>query len=177
MNREELYALVDIDDPSEFEYFENLADLLECDEDIPYDELYSLLREVDKGTLGMLIDDYFEEISDFLPEDDGELFLLMDQIRRSLKGLARGSEDENVLGGLTGELDRFRTWYSGSSEVICKDLATGEEQTCSLRDAIAAARLEKIDGERYSYDFEGCHDYKLDDYVMSFADMAAAAEE
>ena len=39
------------------------------------------------------------------------------------------------------------------------------------------SRLEKIDGDRYSYDFSQCIDYPLDEYIMSFADVAAAAEE
>lgn len=33
MNREQLYEYLDIDTPADFEYFENMAALLECEED------------------------------------------------------------------------------------------------------------------------------------------------
>ena len=35
MNREKLYEYLDIESPQDFEYFENMAALLECEEDIP----------------------------------------------------------------------------------------------------------------------------------------------
>ena len=102
MDRERLYEILDIEEPAEFDYFENIAALLECDENIGYEELYGLLQEVDKETLSMLIDNYFEELSDFLPEDDADFYLKIDQIRRSLVGLAKSSDDKNVLGTLAG---------------------------------------------------------------------------
>ena len=40
MDREELYELLDIDTPADFEYFENLAALLECEEYIEYEDMY-----------------------------------------------------------------------------------------------------------------------------------------
>lgn len=35
--------------------------------------------------------------------------------------------------------------------------------------------MEKLDGDKYYYDFERCRDYDLDDYLMSFADMIAVS--
>lgn len=113
MDRERLYEILDIEEPAGFDYFENIAALLECDENIGYEELYGLLQEVDKETLSMLIDNYFEELSDFLPEDDADFYLKIDQIRRSLVGLAQSSDDENVLGSLAEELDRFLQMVCG----------------------------------------------------------------
>ena len=175
MDRERLYEILDIEEPAEFDYFENIAALLECDENIGYEELYGLLQEVDKETLSMLIDNYFEELSDFLPEDDADFYLRIDQIRRSLVGLAKSSDDKNVLGSLAEELDRFRRWYAAESQVICSDLETGSDEIHPLRDALALARMEKLDGDKYYYDFERCRDYDLDDYLMSFADMIAVS--
>ena len=40
MDRDLLYQMLDIESPSDFQYFENLSDLLECDEYIEYDDLY-----------------------------------------------------------------------------------------------------------------------------------------
>ena len=45
MNREELYQLLDIDDPAEFQYFENLADFLECEEELDYDDVAELFHQ------------------------------------------------------------------------------------------------------------------------------------
>lgn len=39
MDRDELYELLDIEAPSDFEYFENLAALIECEEHIEFEEL------------------------------------------------------------------------------------------------------------------------------------------
>ena len=39
MNKRELYALLDIESPEEFEYFENLADYLECEEELDYTDV------------------------------------------------------------------------------------------------------------------------------------------
>lgn len=176
MNREELYQHLDIDEPAEFQYFENIAGLLECEVDIPYEELYALIEEVDKEVLADLINNYFEEVTDFVPGDEAEFYLLIDKIRLSLMGLAKNSDEENVLSNLVEELDRFRNWYSVESRVICTSILTGDETAEPLRDALTLARLEKIDGDKYSYDFSDCTDYKLDEYIMSFGDIVAAEE-
>ncbi len=176
MNTEELYNYLDIEEPEDFQYFENLALLFECEDEIKYDDLYFLLKNADRKTLAVLIDDYFEELSDFFPEDDTDFYLLMDKIRLSLKGLALGGDEENVISNLTEEIDRFRQWYSVSSEVICSAVDMGEERTETVRDAIALARLEKLGGEKFLYDFRNCEDYPLDEYIMSFADVAASEE-
>ena len=55
MDKEKLYELLDIDTPTDFQYFENLAALLECEEDIEEQVLYSLVEEVDKQVLSDLI--------------------------------------------------------------------------------------------------------------------------
>ena len=34
MTKQELYDLIDIDSPADFQYFENLAAFFECDEDL-----------------------------------------------------------------------------------------------------------------------------------------------
>ncbi len=185
MDKETLYKMLDIEEPGDFQYFENLAELLECDEYIEYEDLYSLLKDVDKETLAQLIHDYFEELSDFVPQDASELFLLLDKIKLSLIGMTKNSEEENVLAGLAEELDRFRIWYSLDSSVMCTPIgaeteSTGKTSTSeeehSLRDALAYSRLEKLDGDKYEYDFSRCIDYPIDEYIMSFGDIISAAE-
>ncbi len=178
MDREELYELLDIEEPADFEYFENLAALLECDEYIEFEDIYALMEGVNMESLITLIDNYFEEVTDFIPGDSPDVFLIMDNVKRSLMGLAKNSDQEdNILGNLAEEINRFRVWYSIDSEVIARNIADGTERPYTMRDAIGLARLEKIDGDKYEYDFTACLDYHLDEYIMSFGDVIAAENE
>lgn len=177
MDKEMLYNMLDIDEPADFQYFENISELLEYDGHIEYEDLYSLLRDVDKGVLAQLIHDYFEELSDFVPGDASELFLLLDKIKLSLIGMTKNSDEEKVLSNLTEELNRFRLWYSADSSVVCSAVGGGREEEHPLRDALAFSRLEGIGGDKYEYDFSACMDYPLDEYIMSFGDIISASEE
>ncbi len=89
MTKAEFYEILDIDSPEDFQYFENLAAFLECEEEPEYEDVAELVKEADKGTLAQLIGDYFEEISDFLPESETELYTIFDNVRRSLAGMSK----------------------------------------------------------------------------------------
>ena len=104
MDREELYELLDIEFPSDFEYFENLAALLECDEYIEFEEIYALMEGVNMDSLVTLVDNYFEEITDFIPGDSPDVYLILDNVKRSLMGLAKNADQEdNIIGNLAEE--------------------------------------------------------------------------
>ena len=97
MNKRELYALLDIESPEEFEYFENLADYLECEEELDYTDVAELFNGVDKDVLAQLCDNYFEEISGFVPGSQTEVFTIFENVRRALVGMCRNcSDDENL---------------------------------------------------------------------------------
>ena len=177
MNREELYQLLDIDDPAEFQYFENLADFLECEEELDYDDVAELFHQVDKDVLAQLVGDYFEEITDFVPDNETELFSIFENVRRALVGMCRNREDETVEAKLVDELERFRRWYSMENNAFYTELATMAEENVSLRDALVASRMENIGGTKYQYDFSECMNYPLDDYMVSLGDMVAMGEE
>lgn len=177
MDREELYELLDIDTPADFEYFENLAALLECEEYLEYEDIYALMDGIDKETFVGLVDNYFEEITDFIPGDAAELYTLLDKIKLSLMGLAKSCDEEELVNHLAEEVERFRKWYSMDSVVYCTSILTDREEEKTLRDALVLARLEGLDGEKYAYDFSKCYDYHLDEYIMSFGDIIAAASE
>ena len=119
MNREQLYEYLDIDTPADFEYFENMAALLECEEDIPYEEICVLIEDVDKDNLALLIDNYFEELSDFYPDGDDEFYMLMDKIRLSLSGMAKNSGEKNTMARRLSETHWFfralKSWTEKSS--------------------------------------------------------------
>ena len=176
MNYEELLNYLDIEDPAEFEYFEAMADLVECDEYIEQEALFGVFAKADKEMLSGLLDEYFEEITDGLPDDSDDMYTLLDQIRLYLTGLSANAEDEGDIRMLTDEFNRFRTWYSFESQVELSPEDGGYGDTVCLRDAITSARIEKLGGEKYRYDFNSALDYEIDSYTMSFAELAAIEE-
>ena len=105
MTKQELYELIDIDSPSDFQYFENLAAFLECDEELEYEDVAALIKDVEKDTLAQLIGDYFEEMSDFLPESETELYTIFDNVRRSLAGMSKSCDDDTTQTKLADELE------------------------------------------------------------------------
>jgi len=184
MKKDELYALLDISDASEFEYFEDLATLLECEDDLEENVLFELISGMDRNNLAILINNYFEEVTDFLPGDAAEVYGIFEKVKLALMGMARSCTDENgqltdetVLLNLVDELDRFRMWYSAESKVYCTSFGSGEEEVMSLRDALVQARTEKILGDKYEYDFYDCMDYPLEEYIVAFGDLVQAAME
>lgn len=177
MKRKELYELMDIESAEDFSYFENLAALLECEEDLEYEDVAELIASVDMLKLAELLDDYFEEITEHIPAAETEVFTVFEKIRHSLVGMARNSSEESVVPRLAEEIERFRRWYSIDSRVFIKQGGDTAEKIYTLRDAILLSRLERIDGSSNEYDFTEAKDYELEEYVMSFADMLALAEQ
>ena len=74
LDQQGLYKLLDIEKPEDFEYFENIADLLEYEEEIDETALFQLVKDLNKDTLAELLFSYFEEIMDFIPDDALELY-------------------------------------------------------------------------------------------------------
>jgi hypothetical protein len=177
MDLNELMEMLEIDEPGEFEYFENLADLIESDENIPEETMFQLFSQTDPKVVADLIHNYFEDVLEAMPESSTEMFTLLENIKRSLIGLLQTSEDESHLLHFVEELYRFRVWFCAESEVTCKSLSDGEEKVLPLRDALVLSRLEKMEEDEYQYDFEECLKYEIDEYIMSFADLAVEDEE
>ncbi|MCQ2555569.1 MAG: hypothetical protein MJ171_07955 [Clostridia bacterium] len=175
MNKEELYEFLDIEDPSDFRYFENFSAYIECDENIEDNALYGILKEADRDLLSEIVKNYFNEIIDALP-DEGELIGIFDVEQTALRGMLR-SGDESSLGLLVEELERFRNYYSVDREVEVKNLKDGSTDMMSICDAVFTARGEKFDGSEHSFNFNSCLSYSVDEYAMSFSDMLELEEE
>ena len=177
MDFEELLKYLDLEDAAEFEYFEAMADLMESEDYIEPEAMYKLFEGADKSMVSELLDDYFEDILEGLPENSGEIYSLLHQIKMSLMGMISGAEDENDIRKFTDEFYKFKNWYSHESEVRLSPDFSGEDIYHSVRDAITASRLENLGGEKYSYDFEAALDYPLDSYTVSFSDLIASETE
>lgn len=177
MNFEQLLEFLQIEDASEFEYFENFADLIESEEAISDEAIYKLINECDQGNLLEIIENYFEEIMDAIPDDSTEIFTLIETIKLAFIGLLESAEEEVALVHFCEEILNFRAWYSINSIVHCRNIHGGTVEDMSLRDALAVARIEKLEGDKYHYDFNDCLDYELEEYIMSYGDMAKASRE
>lgn len=177
MNFEELLDYLDLEEAAQFEYFEAMADLIESEDYIEQEALYQLFDDADKTMITELLEDYFEDILEGLPDASSEIYSLLHQIKVMLIGLSSNIEEESDLRLFTDEFHRFRNWYSHESDVELTPEDGGKKLYHTVRDAITAARLENLGGEKYRYDFENALDYELDSYSMSFADLAKAEDE
>ena len=128
VSRSLLYVDDGVEEPEDFQYFENIAALLESDEEIDYDALYALLSLVDRDVLAQLIHDYFEELSDYIPDDATELYLLLDKVKLALIGMSKNADEENVLAALCEELLRFGRWYARDLTVVATTIGSEREE-------------------------------------------------
>lgn len=168
----ELFEIVDIESTEDFKYFDNFAALMESDDYIPAEVMYELFAEVDTDVLSELTDNYFEDIMEGVPEEEAELFTLLDNIKRVLKGYAENTDDERSIVLFTDEVSRFRNWYNFDTDVECQSRKDGSTRTVPVREALVLYRIEKLRADEYMYDFSECLDYPLDEYVVSFTSDA-----
>lgn len=168
----ELFEIVDIESAEDFKYFDNFAALMESDDYIPAEVMYELFAEVDTDVLSELTDNYFEDIMEGVPEEEAELFTLLDNIKRVLKGYAENTDDERSIVLFTDEVSRFRNWYNFDTDVECQSWKDGSTRTVPVREALVLYRIEKLRADEYMYDFSECLDYPLDEYVVSFTSDA-----
>ncbi|MDD6311190.1 MAG: hypothetical protein PUB09_04555 [Firmicutes bacterium] len=177
MNFEELMEYLDLEDAADFQYFEAMADMIESEEYIEQEALYQLFDGADNTMISELLNDFFEDIMGGLPEDSGEICSLLEQIKMCLTGLIMNAEDDSDIRRFTDEFHRFRNWYSEESEVELLPENGGAPRYFCLRDAITSARVERLGGDRFRYNFENAVDYELDSYTMSFSDLVAAEDD
>ena len=172
MDLNELFEIVDIESAEDFKYFDNFAALMESDDYIPAEVMNELFAEVDTDVLSELTDNYFEDIMEGVPEEEAELFTLLDNIKRVLKGYAENTDDERSIVLFTDEVSRFRNWYNFDTDVECQSRKDGSTRTVPVREALVLYRIEKLRADEYMYDFSECLDYPLDEYVVSFTSDA-----
>ncbi|MDR0885752.1 MAG: hypothetical protein LBN22_05270 [Clostridiales Family XIII bacterium] len=166
MKYEELLELLDIEDASEFTYFENFADLVETEEEIFEEELETLLEEVDSTAFSELVHNYFEDLLNIVPDDHTEFYTLLSNIGTALAGIAVTMQEEETTDSWAEEFLKFKSWYLNDSEVYVTNSADGTEETVTISEALIRSRLEHLSDDKYEYDFSEALDYELDEYVM-----------
>jgi hypothetical protein len=168
MDYDELLEYLGIEDPSEFEYFENFADLVEGHETILVGALYQLLKGISEEVMPEVIEGYFNEALEACPDTEIEIYTLLELIKRTLIGLSQNCEDDKDLGFLADEILRFKEWFTNDSIVFIKDKKTKEVNQVTVMEALVISRLEKIEETEYDYDFSQGIDYSIDENIMTY---------
>lgn len=172
MDYDQLLSMLDIEEPYEFQCFENTADLLESTEEIDEGALYNLIKRIDKTVLTELLSGYIDEVCENIPDFAMDLFTVFSTVKLSLCSIARESQRDaakEVL--LADEILRFRKWYSQDKVVLCTDKTQGTTSNCTVAEAIATYRLEKLGDGEYDFDFDRALDYQIDEYAVHFTDI------
>ena len=157
MTLEKLYKLLEMDGPEDMEYFEQFADLMEMDEDVPFDLFYMALSGVKPENAGELAENYFEDLGSAAPEDEDDLVLLLDSLEENLMHLAEDIDDADTRRSFAEQLYKFREWYKapGGAEI--------DGERVSVFDALLQARADAISGETHELAFLSTDEFKLDD--------------
>lgn len=192
MDKNRFYELIDIETPEDFKFYDNIENLIESDEEWDIDILSPLLIEIPSDLMVDLLDEYFKSLLDRLPDDETDIYTLIYNVGRTMKAVVNsdgiegeseqdslrfdGVKSKDAKRRLAYELKKFSDWYSRTDIVEVKNLESGTEFRTPLRDALGLISLEKLGMGSYSYDFDKCNDYELDEYILSFTDLAADDE-
>ncbi len=184
MKLEELLEILDIEEPEEFKFYENFADLIEYEGEIQYDALYSLIKKVDMITLGEFIETYLDDVLEGIPEEDGiDAYTFIVSVKMMLLGLAESisnaeeDEERDELPIFVEELYKFRNWFIRDSIVHMTKENDPTIISVPLLEAIISYRIEKLNEEHYSYNFENCVPYEIDEYIVSYASAMTDVED
>lgn len=177
MKDNSLLSLIGIDKYEEFEYFEDLALLLEAEDEISSDEIYALVKNCNLRNMAELFKNYFEDITDHVPGESVDLYTLLSNIGNSLIGMCLNCNEDGTYLLLSDEIAKFREWYLDYEKGYCIRQDDGVKDYICLRDALVNARLEALGGDKYEYYFEEFMKYPLEDYVMSFKDLISFEQD
>ena len=170
MDKVRFYNVLDIDSADEFKYYENLAALLEEDEFIEANLIKDLLKDVDMEMLAEQVGSYFDAFLDHLPENETDLYIMVESIGRAFEGLIFEDMNDADISDLAEEIVKFRRWYVHDLNAFNK--LSGEES--NVRDARYDIAAAKLLGEDADYDFRLALDYDLDGFNVRVADMIGA---
>jgi hypothetical protein len=180
MEYEELLSLLDIDSGKDLAYVEQYAELVECEDYLSPEALAQVFEEAVGEALAELTDGYFEELLESVPDDEPELYTLLQTIGRALSGLALIPDPDEATANYADEFLRFRTWFVFESEVRCEKIDPSDDEgevDVSLMQALAMYRSQHLSDEEYTYDFSEVLDYPIDEYAMLVENMGEEDEE
>lgn len=158
MTKEELYELLELDTPEDFTYFEQMADLIETEDDIPLDLFKDVLSLMDSDTAGTLIENYFEDFNKSIPDADDDFVCLVESVKQ---GLLLAAEDiENTRNDFVERLFYFRNWLHKDGGALIDELPT------SVLTAVIENRCDQLGSSTHKYYFPSVADYELEDLSL-----------
>lgn len=173
MDKVELYKILDIKNPDEFNYFENVSALIEEDKFIESNLIKDLFKDIDLEVLAESINNYFEEILKNIPDKENELYIVFDQIKMVIAGLIKDDMTIEEIDVLTNEFLKFRKWYVLDQLVFDKDSKT----ELSIRDAVFNIIASKYIETKCEYDFRLALNYDFEGYDVRLADIIEPEKE
>ena len=171
MDKVRFYKVLDIESPQEFQYYENLAALLEEDEFIEENLIKDLIKDIDGEMLAEHFDSYFEEFLRHIPDSETDMYMIVDSIKRVFDGLIADDMDQSDVSALAGEISSFRKWYIHDLNAV--DRSSGE--SVSVRDARYGTAAAKLLGDEADYDYRQALDYDIKGFNVRLSDMIAAS--
>ena len=171
MDKVRFYRVLDIESPEEFQYYENLASLLEEDEFIEENLIKDLLKDIDTEKLAEHFESYFDGFLDHIPDSETEMYVTIESIKRAFDGLIFDEMTQDDIDQLAKELSKFRKWYVHDQNAFNR--LNGEE--ASVRDARYDIAAAKLLGEDADFDFRLALDYDLEGFNVRLSDMIAAS--
>ena len=173
MDKSEFYEILDISDPSEFTYYENMASLLEEDSHIDTELITELLGEISLEKFGESLESYMNELLNAIPDEETDFYITVENIKRTLLGALPDEDDikDNELAEYADLINKFRKWYSVDTNVI--NLSDGSDST--VRDARYDLIAAKLLGTNASYDFRAAGEFDSEGYNVRVADMIGSA--
>lgn len=167
MEIERLFEKLDIDSPEDFKYYENFETLMEDDEHIEEELIKEALSQADSELLSDHLDHFFESFISNIPEDETELYIIIDSFKGNLANLLFEDMGADELSELASEIYKFRRWYVIDHNA--KDMKSGEE--LSVRDARYEIMAAKFLGETKEIDFGRAITSGPDAYSVKLKDI------
>ena len=147
MTKEELYDLLEIDTPADMEYFEQMADLLETEEEISPELFRDVLSQIQAENAGEFAENYVGELINALPEGVSaeDLAEALDAMQQRLMLLAEDLDEALAREDFITELYKLRNWLHDEEGV----LVDGEALT--MLQAFTEMRAEKLGAVSHEY--------------------------
>jgi hypothetical protein len=177
MEYNDLLERLDIGTGKDLAYFEQYAELVESDDYISPEALAQLFEEADAESLTELNDSYFEDLLEHVPDEEAELYTLLQTIGRELAGLINLPDGDEATARFSDEFFRFRTWFVSEGEVHCEALGSGSASIVSVLQAITLHRSEHLSDEEYRFDFSKALDYPIDEYIMTLDSFESTGDD
>lgn len=162
MDFNELLNLLEMEDASEFKYFENFAALVEAEEFIDCDAVHELLSYISEEELSEFTHSYFEDAASALPDSESDSFIFLQNMEQSLLGKLNSSKADYI-----DELFKFRKWYIFDSEVEILS-ESGKKSVESFFYALVLYREARIAANtKDTYKFDAALSYDIEEYKFS----------